>query len=1053
MTQLEELTGRIARRDPARSEATLQAEIRSFILAAGLNLTADQVDDDPHYVPMESQLGDGTKRRIDIEAGTCVIEVKKDLTAGKVLSDGVDQLGGYLRIRCHQTGARYTGILTDGKYWHLFVPDPADEDQALSTGDPLVVSSASDTERLRYWLATVLSTQEAVKPSKENIAARLGADSPAHAADHTTLAAIYKAHRSDPNLELKRGLWAKLLRTSFGEAFTDTDHLFIDHTLLVLSAEAIAHAVLGFDISRTSWLTPRQLADGTEFAAAGVFGVVESDFFDWPLDVPGGEEFVRSLADRIGRFDWVSKVEHDVLKHLYEATISAETRRDLGEYYTPDWLADRMVAATYSDPLHTSAMDVSCGSGTFLFHAASAYLSAADQAGVPLKDALAGLTTHVAGIDIHPVAVTLARVTYLLAIGRDRLNGPREAIRIPVFLGDSLQWEQRRDLLVDEDTVTISTSDDSIVGGGGGGLLFDDDLVFPTEVFVDADAFDGLVDEMAAAVLAIEGPARRGAAGTRPASDKQLRDHLHPILKGRHVPADHWPRLEQTFSTWYGLHHQLRNHVWGYYTRNLIRPLWFSRPGNRVDLLIGNPPWLRYAAMGQAMQERYQALCKAYGLVSGRLGVSGRDLSTLFVTRAVDLYLKPEGKFAYVMPYGTLSRKPHHAFRSGKWDKKQDSSGLTAAFDEVWNLDGCATGFPMTSAVIFGKKSINDAHPLPSVVTNWVTGFSDSSSKWADVSDRVTRSPGSVVQLDPADPAPRSPYKKLFRDGAIVYPRRLVCVMRESAGPLGLPHGLSKVRSRTSPQDKDPWAGADIRATVADRYVRPLLLGEHALPYRVTTPAQCIVPIENNEILTDNQITGRPELDAWWSQAEAFWRKSRKPKETAPLAERINYHDQLAAQLPLDKTLRLVYTKSGNTIAAAVVRDPAAVVDHSLYWAPVATEAEAGYLTAILNSTTLLERVRPLQTKGLFGARHFDTYVFHVPFPRFDGNSDLHRRIADLGVQAQSVAEGVDITAANTFQQARKLIRTGLVVSGVAQQVEDAVNALLPVLDPEAFED
>jgi N-6 DNA Methylase len=1052
MTQLEDLTARITRRDPARSEATLQADIRSFILAAGLNLTDDQVEDDPHYVPMESQLGDGTKRRIDIEAGTCVIEVKKDLTVGRVLTDAVGQLGGYLRIRCHQTGARYTGVLTDGKHWQLFVPDPADENDVLSTGDPLVISSATDTERLRYWLATVLSTQEAVRPSRENIVARLGAESPAHAADHTTLAAIYEAHRSDPNLELKRGLWAKLLRTSFGEAFTDADHLFIDHTLLVLSAEAIAHAVLGLDISRTSSLTPRHMADGTEFANAGVYGVVEADFFDWPLDVPGGEEFVRSLANRIGRFDW-SHVEHDVLKHLYEATITAETRRDLGEYYTPDWLADRMVAEKYSDPLNTSAMDVSCGSGTFLFHAARAYLSAADQAQVPLKEALAGLTTHVAGIDIHPVAVTLARVTYLLAIGGDRLNSPRGILRIPVFLGDSLQWEQRRDLLVDEDTVTISTSDDSIVGGGGGGLLFDDDLVFPTEVFVDADDFDGLVDQMASAILTVEGPARRGAAGTRFASDSQLRDRLYPILNRCNVAAEHWPRLEKTFGTWYRLHHTGRNHVWGYYMRNLIRPLWFSRPENRVDLLIGNPPWLRYAAMGQAMQERYQALCRAYGLVSGRHGVAGRDLSTLFVTRAVDLYLKPQGGFAYVMPYGTLSRKPHHAFRTGKWDKKQDSSGLTAAFDEVWNLDGCATGFPMTSAVIFGQKTIHHSNPLPSVVTNWVTGFSDSSSKWADISGLVTRSSSSVVQHDPADPAPRSPYKKSFRQGAIVLPRRLVCVLRESAGPLGLPQGVSKFRSRTSPQDKDPWVEADIRAIVADRYVRPLLLGEDALPYRLTAPAECIVPIDDNGILTDDQIAGRPELNAWWSQAEAFWTKNRKPKEDASLAERLDFFDQLSAQLPLDKTLRVIYTKSGNTLAAAVVRDRAAVVDHSLYWATVANEAEASYLTAILNSATLLERVKPLQTSGLFGRRHFDKYVFHIPFPRYDGQIDLHRRIADLGLRAETIAGGVDIATAKTFQQARKLIRTELAGDGIAQEIEDAVNVLLPVLIPEEFEE
>jgi hypothetical protein len=66
---------------------------------------------------------------------------------------------------------------------------------------------------------------------------------------------------------------------------------------------------------------------------------------------------------------------------------------------------------------------------------------------VPLAQALSGLTDHVLGIDLHPVAVALARVTYLLAIGRERLvDTSRGPISVPVYLGDSVQWTQRADL-------------------------------------------------------------------------------------------------------------------------------------------------------------------------------------------------------------------------------------------------------------------------------------------------------------------------------------------------------------------------------------------------------------------------------------------------------------------------------------------------------------------------------------------------------------------------------------------------------------------------------
>ena len=48
-------------------------------------------------------------------------------------------------------------------------------------------------------------------------------------------------------------------------------------------------------------------------------------------------------------------------------------------------------------------------------------------------------------MDLHPVAVTLARVTYLLALTPDRLSD-RDDLTVPVFLGDSVRWEQESTL-------------------------------------------------------------------------------------------------------------------------------------------------------------------------------------------------------------------------------------------------------------------------------------------------------------------------------------------------------------------------------------------------------------------------------------------------------------------------------------------------------------------------------------------------------------------------------------------------------------------------------
>jgi len=50
----------------------------------------------------------------------------------------------------------------------------------------------------------------------------------------------------------------------------------------VLTAEAIAHAVVGFDLVADQ-LTAAEVTRGTRFREAQIYGVVEEDFFDWVL--------------------------------------------------------------------------------------------------------------------------------------------------------------------------------------------------------------------------------------------------------------------------------------------------------------------------------------------------------------------------------------------------------------------------------------------------------------------------------------------------------------------------------------------------------------------------------------------------------------------------------------------------------------------------------------------------------------------------------------------------------------------------------------------------
>lgn len=162
------------------------------------------------------------------------------------------------------------------------------------------------------------------------------------------------------------------------------------------------------------------------------------------------------------------------------------------------------------------------------------------------------------------------------------------------------------------------------------------------------------------------------------------------------------------------------------------------------------------------------------------------------------------------------------------------------------------------------------------------------------------------------------------------------------------------------------------------RFVRTMHLGRTLLPFRMTTPDLLVIPVTDTAIMTPDEIEGELLLSQWWAQVENRWDDNKGGASTTSFLERLDYHQQLSSQLPTHP-VRVVYSKSGNTLAAGIVTDTVTLIDHKLYWAPVDSIDEGRYLTAILNSPVLLARVTPLQALGLFGARDFDKTVFAIP--------------------------------------------------------------------------
>lgn len=512
------------------------------------------------------------------------------------------------------------------------------------------------------------------------------------------------------------------------------------------------------------------------------------------------------------------------------------------------------------------------------------------------------------------------------------------------------------------------------------------------------------------------------------------------MLANLGVADDERTTLEATYSVLCDLHDAGRDHIWGYYIRNQSRPSWLARPENRVDVLVGNPPWLAYRFMAASLKAVFERRAKERHLWQG--GARGRttqqDLSAFFVARCIELYLRAGGRFGFVMPRAVLSRQTYAGFRSGEYSTASETCGV--AFDQSWDLQYVKPApFPVPAAVVFGARtSDRGVSPLPPSVSVW----SGQAPGHGSVGGALEERPAQVTAMTGTEAA--SPYRERFRQGAILVPRMLVMVTDTAATPLGVPQGRRAVQSRRTSLDKRPWRDLPLHEGVVESvFVRPAYLGESIAPFRVLAAGQAVIPYDGTRLMdgNDDRIERYPGLALWWRGAEAIWVANRS-SEQRTLAEQLDYIGQLGAQFPV-APIRVVYSKAGNHLAAAVVQGGAGVIDHSLYWAPVATIEEAYYLVAVLNAPVLTELVRPFQAVGAFGPRHFDKYVWQAPIPLFDEAERAHQEMAGLGMRGREIAAGVEIPTGEGFQAARRRIRGALDRAGLDAALDAALKELL----------
>jgi len=73
------------------------------------------------------------------------------------------------------------------------------------------------------------------------------------------------------------------------------------------------------------------------------------------------------------------------------------------------------------------------------------------------------------------------------------------------------------------------------------------------------------------------------------------------------------------------------------------------------------------------------------------------------------------------------------------------------------------------------------------------------------------------------------------------------------------------------------------------------------------------------------------------------------------------------------------------------------IADVKTWFFETESDMEAYYLSTVFNSEVLSEIIKPLQPRGLFGARAIHRRPLLFAIPKFDSNDDMHLKLAYIG--------------------------------------------------------
>jgi hypothetical protein len=989
--------------------------------------------------------------RVDALYGNLLIEFERG-SAGW-LRQAKKQLQRYLAILASNEETKdyyFIPIASDGISFVVFAPKEGPTPQVGSTIEEIDVEKVDGFDldqrepgKFYFWLDRYFLREHKREPITENFLQDFGPSSPAFRSASSLWQEAIAAIREQRDYGVIYENWRKYLRIAYGTSVGD-EQLFVRHTYLATLAKLIAYVRITGVQTAPDEAQTEEIIQGTFFEKQQIMNFLEEDFFSWVARSPvvtSTQKITSRVANLLFTYR-LRELSEDVLKELYQALVDPKDRHDLGEYYTPDWLAARMCDALLSKRGDDAVLDPACGSGTFLYQA----IQHKKKHLPTTRQSLERILGSVVGIDIHPLAVIVSKMNVLLALGDlfKKRSGP---VSIQVYLANSIRHPSKQPFM----------------GNGGAPaervFLNEREVLLPDAVLASPVALD-------AAVRVADTFAKSHRALTS-LDQRAFEDHTRRVAPEL---AQSSGVIEMLFDLAKLLHDFIRkpeDTIWAYILKNQYKPTFLTK---QFDVVIGNPPWLafRFVEKGEYQDYLKHLIVKEFALLEGAGHlITHLELGTLFFARCANLYLKRSGKIGFVLPRSVFNADQHDRFRR--------SYGMAnATLTQIWDLEEVSPLFNVPAAVVFGDVLSDASKTLPGEILSGRLKRKNASLADAKRELKAEATDFYVVQQGKRTflsttrkkiSSQRSFYQPLFKEGATIVPRSFWFVEFKVIPGLGMDVSQPVVATdpRAQAEAKQPYKDIRFEAPVEAEFLYASLLSTDLLPFGYLDVRPVVLPLieeaQGYRLLNAEQARakGYLRLPEWLERAQIFWARRRKEKaKKSDALSWLNYRNKLTDQNPKASYV-VLYSRSATFLCAAMLKAKALshkvgeqevalrrfVATDVTYTYETENQKEGDYLVAVLNSPTVDTLIKPMQARGLWGPRDITKKVWELPIPQFNPADRAHLRLAEI---AEACAEKVK-EMVPTLKGLFKDLRGPRAIGRARTAVREALKAELTEID------